>query len=122
MVVIGISDLFALYNSFYVTSWKILDILKAIYPLAFHSCFIVFMSSRSNGVLTYTSIVCLTVFLLGSVHHLLEAVIRAIRWVIKALKKNVNCLKVKPANDLKDTSNTLKKEEDKPKTKGDTPT
>jgi hypothetical protein len=46
LAIIGISQLFYLYNSLTVPHYKALAILKALYPICFHSCFIIFFCSK----------------------------------------------------------------------------
>jgi hypothetical protein len=64
-----------------------------------------------------TSVVCLSVFLLGSIHHLLETAIRVARFVFSSIKKQLNCLKIKPVKESNPTSLSKSKDLSKASTK-----
>lgn len=86
MVGIGLSNLFALYNSFYVEEYRLLSIIKGFYPVLFQSCFVVFMLSENNLVLIMTTFFCLSVFLIGSMHYLLETAAAFLAFTYSFLK------------------------------------
>jgi hypothetical protein len=88
MIAIGISNAFALYNSFYVLRYKILQVLKGLYPVLFWSCFIVFIYSSDNLLLTMTTFFCLSVFLIGSIHYLLETVVVVVYFIYSFIKNH----------------------------------
>ena len=88
MVAIGCSNAIALVNSFYAREYRCFFILKAMSPVLFHLCFLVFMFCRSDFVLVSAVVVCLGVLLMGSVHHLLEAAVIVLYSVWKLLKSS----------------------------------
>lgn len=75
MVVIGVSNILSLVNGFYVKKLRVLHVLKGFYPVLFQMCFVVFMCTSDNAILTMTTFCCLSVFLLGSTHYLLETAV-----------------------------------------------
>ena len=88
MGAIGVSIGFNLLNSFYVKEWKFFSVLKAIYPLLFHLCFVVFMVTTNNYILILGTVTCLGVFFLGSVHHLLETAVSILKFAIVFFKNH----------------------------------
>lgn len=98
---IGLSQFIYLYNSFYVPSWKVLAILKALYPIGFHMCFVIFLVFEDAEILSYTSIICLCVFLVGSIHYLIESAVKMIRIIIKVVKRLYKKFKNNKISDRK---------------------
>ena len=77
--IIGTSQLVYLVNSCSVPNFRVLAILKAIYPIIFHTCFMIFHLSDDDIVLSYTVIGCLSIFLIGSFHHFIESMVKSIK-------------------------------------------
>ena len=95
LIPIGLSQLLYLVNSFTVPRYKLLAILKALYPVIFHGCFFIFLYSEDNFVLSVTCIGCLAVFLLGSLHHFIESIVKIVKsmyllckFILKKIKGN----------------------------------
>jgi len=98
LTIIGLSQLLYLYNSFTVPTFKVLAILKALYPIIFHCCFVIFLLVKDEAVLSYTTIACLGIFLMGSFHYLIEVVVRVVRATYRALAAMCNNGKNKISN------------------------
>jgi hypothetical protein len=60
--------------------------MKASYPILFHVCFLIFYISKEDAILAMTSIACLGVFLLGSIHHILSTVVAIVHFFVKTVK------------------------------------
>ena len=86
MGVIGACNLLSLYNSFFSPKNRALSVMKAVYPVLFHCCFIVFLTSQDNLVLAIASIGCLATLLVGSIHHLLETAFVILKFIYKTAK------------------------------------
>ncbi len=78
-----------------------LCVLKGIYPVIFHSCFAIFMTASGSSILVIASIVCLTVFLIGSIHHLLETIVVVIRFFFRVIRKRCRTSQIKPVSSSK---------------------
>ena len=107
-MVIGLSQIAYLVNSFYVPHFKILAIIKALYPISFHACFVVFLTTEDEFFLSYATVTCLGVFLIGSLHILLETAFKMLRLLIKLIKKLCKNGSKNQVADIKRT-NILKK-------------
>ena len=68
--VIGVSQLYYLYTSIVARKDRKWKIVKAMYPIVFHVCFIIFKVSGDKTSIAVSSVVCLVVFVVGSVHYL----------------------------------------------------
>jgi hypothetical protein len=68
----------------------------SLYPLVFHSCFIVFYYSESTPTLIYAEIVCLLCLLLGLVHFSLTFCLKMLCFMAKIIKKMCSKSKVSP--------------------------
>jgi hypothetical protein len=86
-VVIGLSQLVHLYTAFSVPKMKILAILKAFYPLAFLACFIGFQYMENELLLSYLVVICPSIFLLGSLHFLLESTVQTFKYCYQIIRK-----------------------------------
>ena len=75
MVIIGLMHSFAFFNAFFVVKWRVSAIFKAIYPIILHICFFIFMLSTDQKFLGNTSILYLSVLLVGAVHHFIESLL-----------------------------------------------
>ena len=115
MIVIGISNLFAFYNSFYAPKWKVSCIFKAVYPVILHSCFFVFMFVKNNKVLANVSIAYLSILLLGAAHHFAESLVVLAMFFYKRLRKlcKSNSIKPKKEKELKNKTKMNKKKKKK---------
>ena len=86
LAIIGVSQLVYFLNSLTVPKLKALAILKALYPIGFHICFVIFQTVEDDIILSYATIGCLSIFLIGSCHYLIESVVKAFRSIHKTLK------------------------------------
>ena len=71
MSIIGVSFLCSFYTSFFVLKWKVSAVMKVVYQIILHGCFFIFIFVTNPKILANTSIIYLSVLLLGAVHHLL---------------------------------------------------
>ena len=110
MIVIGVSQLVYFFNSLSVPSYKILAILKAIYPLCFHTCFIIFLCSDDNYTLALTTIACLSIFLVGSFHHCIETIFKSVKGIHEGV---VNLCSKGSKNQVCDINDKNKRKNDK---------
>jgi hypothetical protein len=76
-----------LYNALYVPNLTFLAILKALYPIGFHTCFWIFLALQDQAILSWATVLCLGIFLVGSLHFLLETSIKIMRMVYRVIKK-----------------------------------
>ena len=95
MIMIGLSNIFALYNAFHLVKWKASGIWLAIYPIILHCCFFVFMFVGDNMVLANTSIIYLMVIILGAIHHFIESLVITVIAVHDFIKMVRRKIKVK---------------------------
>ena len=118
MIVIGVSNLFAFYNSFYAPKWKVSYIFKAAYPVILHSCFFVFMFVKDNKILANVSIVYLSIILFGAVHHFTESLVVLAIFAYKGLKKLCKSNSVKPKKEKGLNKSTKRNKKKKKRSKG----
>lgn len=62
--------------------------MKATYPMLFHSCFIVFLTCNNSFILAVATVLCMTVFFVGSAHHLIETAVVIINFSYNFIKQN----------------------------------
>lgn len=67
-----------------------------LYPLIFHTCFLVFYYSSSETILVYTEICCLLCLLVGLIHYSLTAIIKSLHFIGKLLLANCFNKKILP--------------------------
>ena len=71
LVVIQLYMLLGVLIAFKKKEKKINSVLLALYSFVFHVCFIIFYWAPSTQVMIITELICLAVFLIGVVHHIL---------------------------------------------------
>jgi hypothetical protein len=72
------------------------SLILAIYPFLFHCCFLVFYWVKSYNLLVVTQLICLGVFLLGSIHHTLTICCDIVYAVVKLIRKLCKNNKIEP--------------------------
>jgi hypothetical protein len=76
---------------------RINSVVLAFYPFLFHCCFMVFYWSTAIDVLAITQLVCLSLFLLGSVHHTLTLFYDVLAFAVRLVHHCCKGNRVKPS-------------------------
>lgn len=77
---------------------RVNSFILSLYPLIFHTCFLIFYWSPSLKVTIITELVCLGVYLLGVIHHIVTLAYEVIIFLAKYIKMSRKERKVTPKN------------------------
>jgi hypothetical protein len=81
--------------------WRLNSVLLNLYPFLFHVCFMVFYWCPTPKILVVTEILCLAIFLAGSVHHCLTLVVEGVVTLVKLVRQFCLSSRVAPDADAK---------------------
>jgi hypothetical protein len=76
---------------------RINSVVLAFYPFLFHCCFMVFYWSTANDVLVFTQLICISLFLLGSMHHTLTLFYDVLAFAVRLVHHCCKGNRVKPS-------------------------
>lgn len=74
--------------------------LLSLYPLLFHTCFLIFYFCSSHQILIYTEIACLLMLLIGIAHFSLTVIVHILNFFFKLIKKICSRNSVRPLKAL----------------------
>jgi hypothetical protein len=75
---------------------RVNSFVLAIYPFVFHCCFLVFYWVESLDVLALAQLVCLTAFLIGSIHHTVTLIFEIVSSFVKMVRELCKSNRVEP--------------------------
>ena len=86
LIIVFFSSFLGVIIAFKKRNLRVNSFILSLYPFLFHSCFIILYWAKSEKVLALAQLICLIIFLLGSVHHCLTLFYEVIVGVFKFIR------------------------------------
>lgn len=99
--------------AFHKRKTRINSFILSLYPFFFHVCFLVLYWVKSEKVLALTQLICLVVFLLGSVHHCLTLIYEILAFGFKLVRQMCKNKKIEPKTPKKKKDKATRKDTQK---------
>ena len=96
LIVIFFFSLLGIIISFRKKSKRWNSFVLSLYPFIFHLCFMIFFWCSNIKVIIITELICLTTFLLGSIHHCITLIFEIVAFLSKLVKKMFKTNKIDP--------------------------